>query len=423
MLGYLSVGCCQLVDNNRVARYALDGLRASRLVPCFSPGLESVLEDAGLPTVYSTPGDDGVWWWSEAWPESDRFAGITIDNVAGLGAMPLLDQGDSTGVCPVMEPVTIRFEGTAWGADCCAVDYGLRAFREQLMSPCSCGCGTDGCMSFPICNPNAGTSPSVPGDARRGSRTPWRETYGATLTAGVEILTGDGRVCGGCGCWPMTRIAWEVTVRPGLWLPEVELVSGVPIFAADSCDLTDLSDCGQDCPDVTGPVTDPDCGSLPPAPPLPSPAPECVCPPLFGSRVSGVLDVPDTPFGVALVAKLSAGGTAARNVRIRVWPEIAGEPPGSPVYTACTPCVGVLFGYQAANTVRVWDGVTGTVSDRSVTGGPPRNAEGQKYLDVSGASRSLSGFGCGRYVWTVDIGSGNAAANAALSWSMVERQP
>lgn len=102
--------------------------------------------------TYTTPAEDRPWWVSDAHPESKLFAGLFITKVTGLyGPAPyerdtlrLASAGHAGQVAtwrkPQWQERTILVEGTAHGATCCSVDYGLRVFAETMRGCCSEGC-------------------------------------------------------------------------------------------------------------------------------------------------------------------------------------------------------------------------------------------------------------------------------------------
>jgi len=109
------------------------------------------------PQEYTTPAEDRPWWVSDAHPESKLFAGFNITKVTGLygpapyerGTLRLASAGStgrvSTWRKPQWQERTILVEGTAHGATCCSVDYGLRVLAEVMRGCCSDGCD-GGCL-------------------------------------------------------------------------------------------------------------------------------------------------------------------------------------------------------------------------------------------------------------------------------------
>lgn len=102
--------------------------------------------------TYTTPANDRPWWVSDAHPESKLFAGFAITKVTGLyGPAPYeretlrLASASHAGQVstwrkPQWQERTILVEGTAHGATCCSVDYGLRILAETMRGCCSDGC-------------------------------------------------------------------------------------------------------------------------------------------------------------------------------------------------------------------------------------------------------------------------------------------
>lgn len=432
--GLLYVAGTEVGSNTRVLGY-LSGGRS-----VVTPGCSCIAAAAVGDGPYVSPAADPAPWYDPDEPDSARFGGVWIEEIAGLADSPLSRQttqrlGDGAVVSRGRR-TDKTLSVTAWlfAADCCAADYGLRWLTAALTSSCS-SCGGDE-VCFLSCCPSAvpeGTTGAVLGPDGQWWDTPSRTrtlTGGAVLSGPTLLQRAQG--CGSAPCGedgaamrPMYRVQWVMSTDPCVWRQPVEvLAEGFwPLPTGDEpCQITFSVDCcdvtrpGCTC---TGPCQSNPACPAPAAPPVPPPlTPSCVCIPFQVVRqcVDITPDVVPTWEEASLLITVRSGSEDMRNLAIQVWPNPLDRDPDQ--LGECQACGVYYVSYIPADSVLTIDGRTCTASVMC-PGNASRNAAPEVYGSLGGPM-SCTTLSCGiRYTICADVDIHHVAPDATLSVSVV----
>lgn len=300
----------------------------------------------GIETLYTTPEQDGAWWYRSGRPESAGFYGFEAIRVGGfyqsttkkdfnVSTLPCSDLTYSAAQTEGMELVV---EGILHGSTCCAVSYGYRALMQQLASCGSTCIGTKLRLlsTIPQEAPESClTDYALPAE----TTTPWRNLYNVTMVEYPTITNKEGPSCGSCGCAPATWVRFVLRSNPGLFLDPVTLLA-----AEVPHDIACVVECEDIC-EPEDPFRDPLCS----APILPEPSRAsalCYCPPVAAMRQCYEASTPDTMFDFRLALEVVNGSTKAlRNLRVRLWEKIGATSYDPLVYTHCNTTVDIGISY------------------------------------------------------------------------------
>lgn len=422
---YATWGCANngagvdLINNNRSRAY-LDRLGPGNNIQWHCDNADIT---PWVPDVYTNPEDDQAWWYCDTRPESARFFGLFTEKFDGLFEnrfeREVLVQRN--GSCRtnlaygqlVDQGYEITVTQTVLGADCCAVAYGIRALTQILQGCCGGGCtGTQLRMLSCIPEDGPGCDPANPLPPETTS--PWRTMSNVALIAAPSIISVGGPSCGACGCGLQTRIQWTFRANPGLFL-DVETVLPPTLLNTGTCEVY--------CPPTDCPpddwYVDPECSTTaPPAPPsLPA---ACFCPPFITYNTPLVIDVPPCPFDFELEFCVEAGSAPLRNLRVVVWREIGGQPPGSPVYTECNACAGFSVPYIPQGGELCYTSCAGTVLR---SGTRVRRVPGSLLGPNGEPGSGCIKLGCGRHVIMVMADANQTAGDATIELGIREVEP
>jgi hypothetical protein len=398
---------------------------------CVPSGLSTLL---GNPT-YTTPANDGAWWYDENRPESSGFAGMLPVTVEGMYSGTYVGTTTTTigrsGRVAILAgrevARTITIEADLYGVSCCSTAYGFRVVTQALR-----GCCIDPCCGQPMRTPAymLGTEDPCQGFTPVGSLltepTPWRTLFGLGLIEGPEVIEGVGPRCGACGCWPQTTIRFVLAAANPTLYTDATVITPSPVILSDPLSPILCNICQEDattCPDPEAQLVDPLCIGLPAPPAVPDTLiPNCFCAPIGFRRRCFEIDSGNARWFEALLnATIKTGAGALRNLRVRMWQKIGNNAMDSGLYTACNACTGFQLGYVPGGSKVTIDSRTGSVDVR--VGGQSYNGSGQVFtIDGLPWDGSLR-MACGKYLVCVDTDPYSTADDATIELSTVEAEP
>jgi len=395
---------------------------ASRLTNACCPDTADWLPEA-VSGPYTNPVDDDAWWYDVFRPESAGFFGLQVTKVTGLDKDTIDLKSTSTLSCDnrivhaptVYKGATITVEGVLHGLTCCAVAYGLRALRKQLLGCC----GDDQCrgtrLRFIGCVPQ---EPDACGTWLPPTETtsPWRTLTNVRVAELPAIVDGSGASCGTCGCKPMTKVMFTLRSNSDLYLdsrvilpPTLLLPGGV-----ENCDLA----CDDaPCEDSTF-MNDPLCDQPILVPPSDASL-SCFCPPLMRSQQCFTVDLGARMFDSDIEVEIYSGATDLRNLEVRVWKQVAGLDYDPILYTRCNACTGFTVSFIPGATTLVRDmcGITATRGMKKVQAAQVFAGVGGRFSD--GCLR----LSCGTYIICIFADVFTTPADATITMRAREFEP
>jgi len=347
-------------------------------------------------------------WYDPLLPISLQFAGLLVTNIIGT---------DSTWSRGITERATgdggvfgrgrrttrkIEVEGYLIGQSCCAVAYGLRWLARALQDPY---CGAE--------NACGGTTLTVMDCCAAVPEERYRTLFDVALTDGPHIAE-DTQISCGCGCATITKVRFTLTAgNPSLWLSPTEVITeatletGVPVceWCEPECVTTDCAD-------------DPDCPE-PDPPALPVIANDCVCWPLIRRKHCAAVTVPNKWRDAAIIATVTAGAEALRNLRLDFFANPAGQDCDEIAGDACNRCASLAVTYVPPYSTLTVDGRTRTVT--LVCQGAERSGD-RNIGSGTGGTWTFPILDCTPYCvcWVAD--DRNSPADATVSVSIAARE-
>lgn len=387
---------------------------ASRINGGCCPDTGSLLP-VGVGGPYTNPVDDDAWWYDVFRPESAGFLGLQVTKVTGMDADSIDVTSYATARCDngigyertVYKGATITVEGILHGLTCCAVAYGLRALRKQLLGCCDDNQCTGTQLRFLNCIPDP--APPACGTWLPPAETtsPWRTLTNVKVVELPSIVSGSGASCGACGCKQMTKVMFTLRSNSELYLDErVVLPATVLLSQAPGACISTICDDAGACDELPF-LADPDC-DLPILVPPADASSNCFCPPIFSKQQCLSLDLGTRMFDSDMEVEIYSGSTALRNLEVRIWRQIGNNPYDPNLYNACNVCNGFTVSYVPRATTFVRD-----MCGSTVRRGTLREQATSVFAGLGGRfADSCLRLACGRYIICI-IADGVATANDA----------
>lgn len=245
---YASLAGLEIVNNNRTFAYLRNGLAPPNLKLYGDCGCPTLIESLNCPglTEYTDPVTDQAPWYSEGIPESARFAGFLATEFEGLDSpferkvIESINHGGVPGRGR-LKSREMTWRGYLFGADCCAVAYGLRWLAKALARQISCqDCYGDE-LEINVCCPED------------TSVYPFRTLKNVVLTEGPTIQDQRPIGCGSCGGACVMEIEFVlVAAQPYLYSAPIAIYSNESLTENAIDPLTQATiECGDpNCSDV-----------------------------------------------------------------------------------------------------------------------------------------------------------------------------
>lgn len=252
------LGGVEIVNDARTVAYLNNGLKPGTLsveANCGCPDLYEIIGCEPVTGGYTDPATDNAPWYSEDHPESADFAGFFMTDFDGMSSTFQRSVTESVGNGGLFNrgraaSRELTWTGYLFGANCCAVAYGLRWLTKVLQGGTQCiDCFGDD-LELLVCCPSPEAASGVPGIEA------FRTLKSVALTEGPVILSERrlGAACdgaSGCGGSAVIEIEFTLTAaKPWFYRSEIPVVNCVPL--SDGVPRYTLE--GVECPPV-------DCGT------------------------------------------------------------------------------------------------------------------------------------------------------------------
>lgn len=247
---FAMLGGTEIVNDERTTAYLLNGLRPPSLDVRGNCGCENIRELVGCdPLPYTTPATDNAPWYSADIPESARFAGFLMNEFEGMGSVftrPTIETIHDGGMFGrgKLGPRSLTWRGFLFGADCCAVAYGLRWLTKTLSQASSCrDCSGDD-LELLVCCPDIDEGSF--GVTDTGGVEAFRKLKRVALISGPTIISEHVTGCGGCGASCVMEIEFTLlAAQPFFYSEPVPVYDCVNLGATA---VTPVTDDTVDCP-------------------------------------------------------------------------------------------------------------------------------------------------------------------------------
>lgn len=253
------LGGVEIVNVARTIAYLNNGLAPANLVVQASCGCPDLFDIIGCEpasgvtggTGYTDPATDDAPWYSEDHPESAQFAGFYPVEFDGMSSTFEREVSESIGNGGIFNRSraasrSLTWTGYLFGANCCAVAYGLRWLTKTLQGSGQCNDCFGDDLELLVCCPSVESTTATP------NVEAFRTLKGVGLTEGPEVISERrlGSACegsSGCGGAAVMEIEFTlVATNPWFYRAEVPLYNCIPF--TDSVPL--VTDEEVDCPPV-----------------------------------------------------------------------------------------------------------------------------------------------------------------------------
>lgn len=267
----------------------------------------------GVGSRYTTPANDDAPWYEPSVPESDEFAGLYVEEIAGFDSLVQRTVNDGALMGSTLGPLTMKGRAltvTGWlrAGSCRGAEYGLHWLSEALGGTNSC----DDCSVGDLY-----MLKSVPPAMSSSALDYVRVMHHVGLVDGPKVLDRSGTCCSDCGSTSL-KVQFTITAEIPYIFSEVEWILHDDPFSEGPFDYDLSLPCAKStiCKQADEKV-DLGCGpQLPPAPPPYKISDDCYCEPWQTMRVGTEYDNTRQWNSVTTYIEVKAGESDVRNVKI-----------------------------------------------------------------------------------------------------------